>query len=90
LLQKTISENGRQLHNDGKSDRYLYYDNNPAIISIEMFKSTQRENNVGQNFQKMIMHMSDPCRAESFLIVCRPLLSCSKAGNCAMLFFGTV
>jgi hypothetical protein len=52
LLQKTVAENGRQLRNDGQSDRYLYCDNNPAIISTGMFKAVQLEKQRRSKFSK--------------------------------------
>lgn len=43
LLQKTFTENGRQVKNEGQANRYLYQNNNPAIISSELFKAIQEE-----------------------------------------------
>jgi hypothetical protein len=43
LLQKTVTEGGRQIRNKGQVCRYLYHDNNPAIISIEEIKAVQEE-----------------------------------------------
>lgn len=43
MLQKTITENGRQICNDGKVDKYFYHDNNPAIVTKEMFQAVHEE-----------------------------------------------
>ena len=43
LLQKTYTENGRQVRNNGQTSQYLYHNNNPAIISHESFESVQNE-----------------------------------------------
>jgi hypothetical protein len=43
LLQKTITEDGHQIRNEGHACRYLYHDNNPTIVSIEEFKAVQEE-----------------------------------------------
>jgi len=43
LLQKTFTEDGRQIRNNGQEKRYLYHNNNPAIISLETFKAVQNE-----------------------------------------------
>jgi hypothetical protein len=43
LLQKTLTEHGRQIRNDGQVNRFLYKNNNPAIISMETFKVVQEE-----------------------------------------------
>ena len=43
ILQKTLTESGRQMRNDGQVSRYLYQNNNPAIITTETFKAVQEE-----------------------------------------------
>lgn len=43
LLQKTITEDGKQIRNEGQAGRYLYQNNNPVIISLETFKAVQEE-----------------------------------------------
>jgi hypothetical protein len=43
LLQKTITEDGKQIRNNGMENRYLYQNNNPVIISVEIFKAVQEE-----------------------------------------------
>lgn len=43
MLQKTVTENGRQICNDGLVDKYLYHNNNPAIITKEMFHAVREE-----------------------------------------------
>jgi hypothetical protein len=43
LLQKTITEDGKQIRNDGLESRYLYQNNNPVIIPMETFKAVQEE-----------------------------------------------
>lgn len=42
LLQKTISENGYQVKNQGELDRVLIRNHHPAIIPKELFKAVQR------------------------------------------------
>lgn len=43
LLQKTISVGSSKIKNDGFMNRYLYADSHEAIISDEIFQSTQQE-----------------------------------------------
>jgi hypothetical protein len=43
LLQKTVTENGKQVRNNGVESSYLYQNNNPAIIAMETFKAVQEE-----------------------------------------------
>lgn len=43
LLQKTFTVNGQQIHNNGKGNRYLYRNNNPAIICKAIFIAVQEE-----------------------------------------------
>jgi hypothetical protein len=43
LLQKTVTENGKQVRNNGLESRFLYQNNNPSIIPMENFKAVQEE-----------------------------------------------
>jgi hypothetical protein len=43
LLQKTFTEDGHQIRNEDQAGRYLYHCNNPAIISVEIYKAVQDE-----------------------------------------------
>jgi hypothetical protein len=43
LLQKTVTEKGKQIRNNGLENRYLYQNNNPPIIPMETFKAVQEE-----------------------------------------------
>ena len=43
LMQKTITEDGRQARNDGQGERFLHRDTHPAIISQEIFVAVQQE-----------------------------------------------
>ena len=43
LLQKTISVGNSKIKNDSFMNRYLYADSHEAIISDEIFQSTQQE-----------------------------------------------
>ncbi len=57
LLQKTRTEHGRQIRNGGQTDQYMYLDNNPAIISKEMFNAVQEEKlNRSRNSKQTVNH----------------------------------
>lgn len=43
LLQKTITEDGKQIRNDGSISQFLYQHDNPSIISMETFKAVREE-----------------------------------------------
>jgi hypothetical protein len=61
LLQKTLSENGQQVRNNGQASKFLYSNNNPPIISAEMFQAAQKEklrrSNAAQEPNRMRMSM---------------------------------
>ena len=42
LLQKTISEDGYQVKNQGELERVLIRNHHPAIVSAELFEAVQR------------------------------------------------
>lgn len=57
LLQKTVTEGGQQIRNSGQANRYLYQNNNPAIISLDTFKAAQEEKlNHSKNPEKAVAH----------------------------------
>lgn len=60
LLQKTMSEDGYQVKNQGKIDRVLIKNHHPAIVSTDLFEDVQHikfqrsKNNVENMEMKMI------------------------------------
>jgi hypothetical protein len=43
MLQKTVTENGRQVRNDGVASKFLYSNSHPPIIPAELFQAVQDE-----------------------------------------------